>query len=76
MKKKFTSFPKMWIFINGNIYVLKSPLTIQELLEWLNFDHTPLIIEYNQKILSKTTLNSIFLQNLDRLELITIVGGG
>lgn len=66
----------VWIILNGKTYVVKFKLTILELLEFLNSDRPEVIVEYNQKFLMKNLFDKTFISNGDRLELITLVGGG
>lgn len=64
------------ILVNGEYYLIKFAITINEFLEFFDTDKKQFIVEYNQKILSKALFNDIFLKPYDKLELITIVGGG
>lgn len=64
------------ILLNGEYYLIKFPITINEFLGFFYTDKKQYIVEYNQKILSKSLFDEIFLKAYDKLELLTIVGGG
>jgi sulfur carrier protein len=71
-----TQINSRWILINGDIYSINFRISIGELLEFFDSEKKDLIIEYNQKILSKEEFDNTFLKNFDKLELISVVGGG
>ena len=63
-------------FLNGQKYQTKSKITIYNLLEYLNYNDQFLILEYNNNIYPKEDWIKMYLNNMDKVEIITIVGGG
>ena len=65
-------------FFNGEPYTLQTCklFTLKDVVHFFNFDKSVLIIEYNEKISNPKQWASIKLKDGDRLEIITIVGGG
>lgn len=64
--------------INGLKYkiYMNRPSQIFDLLEFLNHKKELVIIEYNGKIYNNLNSRTRYLQQKDRIEIITIVGGG
>nr|YP_010485251.1 thiamine biosynthesis protein [Sargassum fulvellum]UVW81045.1 thiamine biosynthesis protein [Sargassum fulvellum] len=52
------------------------PFQIFEFLEYLNYPKELVILEHNGKINNKLTLRSKYIKRDDKIEIITIVGGG
>lgn len=65
-----------WIFINGQVYILNYKVSLYELFIFIKKKNPGLILEYNQKIISQNQAKNVFLKHLDRIEFVTIVGGG
>jgi thiamine biosynthesis protein ThiS len=63
-------------FLNGQKYCTTHDITIFDLLTYLNYNKTLLVLEYNHSICSKENWKKIVLTNKDKLEIVTIVGGG
>lgn len=64
------------IFVNGEALIYSNDMSLKDLLSYLNFDITNIIVEYNKKIITSENFNKVFLSMSDRIEVITIVGGG
>ena len=64
--------------LNGEEYYINSEdkITIYDLVLYFNFNTSLLILEYNNLIYNKNEWKNIIIQNKDKIELITIVGGG
>lgn len=64
--------------LNGQKYGLlcKKTITILDLVKYLNYESSLIIIEVNKKIISEKIWNDVGLKNKDQIEIITIVGGG
>ena len=45
-------------------------------MNYCKYNETLIVIEYNNLICEKKNWNTIFIQNNDKIEIITIVGGG
>ena len=63
-------------FLNGQKYIISSTLTISDLINYFGYNKSLLVVEYNHFICNKTQWNKISVQNNDRIEIVTIVGGG
>ena len=66
----------LWILINGEAYVINYPIQIANLFEFFGNKQPGLITEYNQIIVQSETAKKLTLNNFDRIEFVTIVGGG
>nr|WAK84959.1 thiamine biosynthesis protein S [Amicula sp. isolate GU52X-4 cfCalB7] len=65
-----------FFYLNGQEYFTKSNLTILDIITYFNYNSSLLILEYNNLICNKNNWNKIFIQSNDKIEIITIVGGG
>lgn len=63
-------------FLNGHEYYTEDEFTIFELINYFNCNTSLLVLEYNNLICDKKNWGKIKLKNNDRIELVTIVGGG
>jgi sulfur carrier protein len=63
-------------YLNGQTYLTSYPLTLLELLMYFNYDKSLLVLEYNNLICNQENWNRIAIQNEDKIEIVTIVGGG
>lgn len=63
-------------FLNGQKYSTEFDLTIIQLLNYFNYDPSILVLEYNHSICNKKHWNNIFIRDNDKIEIVTIVGGG
>nr|AOM64629.1 thiamine biosynthesis protein S [Riquetophycus sp.] len=64
------------IILNGETLNCISLMSIYDLLVYLEFDVSRVVVEYNSKIIPNNDFDNILINNNDRLEVITIVGGG
>ncbi len=62
--------------LNGQNYVTSARLTLLDLINYFGYNKSLLVVEYNHFICKKTDFNTIFIQNNDKIEIVTIVGGG
>jgi len=62
--------------INGTDYIFNSAVTILDLINYLGFNKNVIVIDYNGIILEKSLWYSTNLKNKDRLEILSIAGGG
>ena len=64
--------------LNGQKYFIhhKRIITLLDLIKYLNYENSLIIIEVNKKILYEKTWNNVNIKNNDQIEVITIVGGG
>lgn len=63
-------------FLNGDQYFTQYELNIFELITYFNYNAALFVLEYNHKICERKNWYKISLKNNDKLEIITIVGGG
>lgn len=64
------------VFVNGEPFNCKQTMCLQDLLLYLNFNLSAIVVEYNKEIISMSRFCNIFLRMNDLVEVITIVGGG
>ena len=62
--------------VNGEIHCLANSVTLQEFWTQINLNPCLVAVEYNGEILHRQYWEQTQLQNGDRLEIVTIVGGG
>jgi sulfur carrier protein len=62
--------------LNGETYFIEQNINLFDLLIYFNYNNTLLVLEYNKLIYNKTNWNDTFLQDQDKIEIVTIVGGG
>lgn len=65
-----------YFFLNGQQYKTNYNLTIFELTQYFNFNTSLFVLEHNNQICNKKNWNNIFVDNNDKIEIVTIVGGG
>ena len=63
-------------YLNGQAYLTPYPLTLLELIVYFNYNKSLLVLEYNNLICNQKTWDQIKIQNEDKIEIVTIVGGG
>jgi sulfur carrier protein len=66
----------IYFTLNGQTYFTEYKLTLFELIHYFNYNSSLLVLEYNNLICAKQNWNKIVLKNNDRIEIVTIVGGG
>ena len=79
MKYKLEANECTKVFINGELFLINYKITIQDYLYFLGISDTQIssnIFECNNKIIFKNDLKNIKLDNLTKLELVQVVGGG
>lgn len=62
--------------VNGNTHTCATETSLPELLEQLGLNSRLVAIEYNGDIIHRQYWSDTQLQQGDRLEIVTIVGGG
>lgn len=63
-------------FLNGQKYCTSSNRTIFEIVNYFNYNTSLLVLEYNNLICDKKNWNKFYIKNNDKIEIVTIVGGG
>lgn len=64
------------VYINGKPFNCKSNLLLKDLLDYLEISTDSNVVEYNSQIVQDISLNKIILYQGDKIEILTIVGGG
>lgn len=65
-----------YFFLNGQEYITHSKITLLEMVNYFNYNTSLLVLEYNSLICNKKNWNKIYIENNDKIEIVTIVGGG
>lgn len=63
-------------FLNGEEYITDENINLLNIINYFNYNQSLLVLEYNKFICPKKNWSTIFLKNNDRIEIVTIVGGG
>ena len=69
-------FERTTFFLNGEEYFADTRITLIDLIDYFNYQSIVFIVEYNSFICEKNKWKTIKIQNNDKVEIITIVGGG
>lgn len=64
------------ISLNGQPFNCALDLSLLDLLSYLSFDVDFVIVEYNNEIVQSVALHAIPLTHGDKVEILSIVGGG
>lgn len=64
------------IQVNGQSFTCEANLFLPQVLEQLNFNPRLIAIEYNGEILHRQYWENTPIKQEDKLEIVTIVGGG
>jgi thiamine biosynthesis protein ThiS len=62
--------------LNGQKYSTNQPINLFDLVNYFNYNNSLLVIEYNNLICDKKNLKKIYIKDKDKIEIVTIVGGG
>jgi sulfur carrier protein len=62
--------------LNGQKYYTKQTITLFDLVNYFNYNDSLLVLEYNNLICNKKKWQNIFIKDQDKIEIVTIVGGG
>lgn len=65
-----------YFFLNGQKFYTKNDLTLFDITKYFNYNTSLLVLEYNNLIFNKKNWDKTFIQNNDKIEIVTIVGGG
>ena len=64
------------MLINGQQFTLSTPLSLRELLQQQGYKLTQVAVERNGCIVRRSDYNSTLLTDVDKLEIVSFVGGG
>lgn len=62
--------------LNGQQYYVNQNITISDIVNYFNYNDSLLVLEYNNTICNKLSWSKTFIKNNDKIEIVTIVGGG
>ena len=63
-------------FLNGQKYSTNDNFSLLDLLSYFDYNLSLLVVEYNSFISTKKDWNQIMISDNDKIEVVTIVGGG
>jgi len=63
-------------FLNGEKYQIQDKITLFDLINYFNYNSSLLVLEYNNSICNRKNWNNIYINENDKIEIVTIVGGG
>jgi thiamine biosynthesis protein ThiS len=63
-------------FLNGEEFFSDKVITLSDIIKYFNYNSSLLVLEYNNFICPKKDWDTIFINNKDQIEIVTIVGGG
>nr|UAD87285.1 Thiamine biosynthesis protein [Gracilaria pacifica] len=64
------------IFINGQAFNCYIDMSLKDLIFYLEFELNTIVVEHNNCIIHFTEFERTFFKSQDKIEIITIVGGG
>ena len=67
---------KKTFFLNGQEYYIDKSQTLFDIISYFNYNSSLFVLEYNNFICNKKRWKRIYIQSNDKIELISIVGGG
>lgn len=67
---------KITFFFNGNEYYTKTIISLNDLLSYFDYNCSLFVVEHNHFICDKNNWKQINIKKNDKIEIITIVGGG
>jgi len=62
--------------LNGQSYYTNKNLTLLDIIIYFNYKDSLLVLELNQLVYHKDKWPQTFINNNDKLEIVSIVGGG
>lgn len=63
-------------FLNGQQYYSNTAISLSDLLNYFNYNSSLLVLEYNDFVCNRKNWDQIIIQENDKIEIVTIVGGG
>lgn len=63
-------------FLNSEEYTINCNISLHDLIKYFNYNENLLVLEYNQMIFEKGYWKTTLIKHLDKIEIVTIVGGG
>lgn len=63
-------------FLNGEEFFSNKVINLLNIIEYFNYNSSLLVLEYNHFICPKESWETMFINDKDKIEIVTIVGGG
>lgn len=63
-------------FLNGEAYLVHPYISLFDLITYFNYNDSLLVLEHNKFICDKKRWKTTFIEDSDKIEIVTIVGGG
>jgi thiamine biosynthesis protein ThiS len=63
-------------FLNGQEYYTYDKISLFDVLNYFDYNSTLIVLEYNNFVCNKKNWDKIFVTENDKIEIVTIVGGG
>lgn len=63
-------------FLNGETYSANKKINLLEVIRYFKYNDCLLVLEYNDFVYDKKLWKTTFIEDLDKIEIVTIVGGG
>lgn len=63
-------------FLNGQEFISSKVINLTNIIDYFNYNSSLLVLEYNNFICPKENWHKIFINDKDKIEIVTIVGGG
>ena len=63
-------------FFNGQKYYIQHGVNLFGLVNYFNYNDSLLVLEYNGLVCNKKNWKKIYIKDQDKIEIVTIVGGG
>jgi thiamine biosynthesis protein ThiS len=64
------------ITLNGDSFELDAPITVTEMLDYLNIDSLRVAVEHNLTVVKRAAFDSTLINEGDQIEIVNFVGGG
>ena len=63
-------------FLNGQEYYTDDAISLFDLLNYFDYTSSLLVLEYNDFVCNRKNWDQIIVKENDKIEIVTIVGGG
>ena len=67
---------RLTITLNGDSLELDAPMTVTEMLDYLDIDSRRVAVEHNLTVVKRAAFDSTLINAGDQIEIVNFVGGG
>ena len=67
---------RLTITLNGDSLELDAPMTVTEILDYLDIDSRRVAVEHNLTVVKRAAFDSTLINAGDQIEIVNFVGGG